>query len=228
MCQVLEISLLTGGALLYSSWTFLAVRNLNEISGVLEKKQSRRKRRRRLCWPGKEEDIISHWTYQDTSGQLWGLNLQQPQENWNHYFLFNLASLPLPFLWGAWQITPRSWFSSWSPATHPHSPSTDGAWVIRTLLSAEGRRQRMTGDWKQYRSDFQRVEMMAYVVFNLFCVSALVAQDSCSNCLQTVQHLSAKNKLKNTLHIWFWANQNLQIFSLKSIRNEGSKLMTTL
>ena len=46
---------------MYSSWNFLAVRNLNEISCVLKKKtQSRRRRRRRLYWPGKEEDIISH------------------------------------------------------------------------------------------------------------------------------------------------------------------------
>ena len=39
----------------------MAVRNLNEISGVLKKKtqRRRRRRRRRLCWPGEEEDIIS-------------------------------------------------------------------------------------------------------------------------------------------------------------------------
>ena len=39
----------------------MAVRNLNEISGVLKKKTQRRRRRRwRVCWPGEEEDIISH------------------------------------------------------------------------------------------------------------------------------------------------------------------------
>ena len=43
---------------------------------------------------------------------------------------------------------------------------------------------------KPYRLDLKRVEMMAYVIFVLICVSALVAEDSCSSFLQIVQHLS--------------------------------------
>ena len=33
---------------------------------------------------------------------------------------------------------------------------------------------------------------LKFAISNLFCVSASVAQDSCSSCLPTVQHLSAK------------------------------------
>ena len=52
-----ESSILTGCALLYSTWTFFAVRNLKEISGVL--RNSLERRRGRLLWPGKEEDVIT-------------------------------------------------------------------------------------------------------------------------------------------------------------------------
>ena len=43
---------MTGCALLYSSWTFLAVRNLNEISCVLKKKQEEEEEKASLAWQG--------------------------------------------------------------------------------------------------------------------------------------------------------------------------------
>ena len=58
MCQVFDSSILTGGALLCSARTLLAVRNLNEISGVL--RNSLERRRGRLLWPGEEEDVINY------------------------------------------------------------------------------------------------------------------------------------------------------------------------
>ena len=180
------------------------------------KKQNRRRRRRRLCWPGKEEDIISHSehtrTHLASSEDLTYSNLKRTE------IIISFSTLPpSPSLssptgdWGAWQITPWSWFSSWGPATYPIPINRWGLNYknYTNYKSAEGRRQRKTGDWsletgecspvsqtlliqKPYRLDLKRVEMMAYVVFVLFCVSALVAQGSCSSCLQTVQHLSAK------------------------------------
>ena len=56
MWLVFESSILTGGTLLYSSRTLLAVRNLNEISGVL--RNSLERRRGRILWPEKEEENI--------------------------------------------------------------------------------------------------------------------------------------------------------------------------
>ena len=56
MCQVFDSSILTRGALLCSARTLLAVKNLNEISGVL--RNSLERRRRRLLWPFEEGDVI--------------------------------------------------------------------------------------------------------------------------------------------------------------------------
>ena len=49
---------MTRGAHLCSARTLLAVRNLNEISGVL--RNSLERRRGRLLWPGEEEDVINY------------------------------------------------------------------------------------------------------------------------------------------------------------------------
>ena len=170
---------------------------------VFWKKNTEKEEEALLAWRGGGYNL-TQWTYQDTPGQLWRPNLEQPQENWNILNISNKPCLPTSPTgeWGARQITPISWFSPSNPS-HPHQ-QVEPELHIWTLLSSKGRRQRMTGDWecspgnlpliiqRQYRLDLQRVEMMAYVVFVLLCVSASVAQDSCSSYLQTVQHLSAK------------------------------------
>ena len=91
---------------------------------------------------------LTPWTYQDTPGQLWRPNLEQPQENWNILNISNKPCLPTSPTgeWGARQITPISWFSPSNPS-HPHQ-QVEPELHIWTLLSAEGRRQRMTGDWR--------------------------------------------------------------------------------
>ena len=116
----------------------------------LGKKQSRRKRRRRLCWPGKEEDIISHSehtrTHLASSEDLTYSNLKRTE------IIISFSTLPpSPSLssptgdWGAWQITPRSWFSSWGPATYPIPINR---WGLNYKNSAECWRKKTEKDWR--------------------------------------------------------------------------------
>ena len=83
---------MTGCALLYSSWTFLAVRNLNEISCVLKKK-NRRRRRRRLHWPGKEEDTVESQDYYRSNVLV---QIRSVKQNLRKIILFYLPN------WGFW------------------------------------------------------------------------------------------------------------------------------
>ena len=113
----------------------------------LEKKNTEKEEEALLAWRGGGYNL-TQWTYQDTPGQLWRPNLQQPQENWNILNISNKPCLPTSPTgeWGGRQITPISWFSL-SNLSHPHQ-QVEPELLIWTLLSAEGRRQRMTGDWR--------------------------------------------------------------------------------
>ena len=117
------------------------------------KKNTEKEEEALLAWRGGGGYNLTQWTYQDTPGQLWRANLQQLQENWNILNISNkpcLPPLPSPSSptgdWDARQITPISWFSPSKPS-HPHQ-QVEPELLIWTLLSAEGRRQRMTGDWR--------------------------------------------------------------------------------
>ena len=87
ICQVFESSILTGGALLCSVRTLLAVRNLNEISVVLRNILERR--RGRLLSPGEEEEVITQLISgshrEHTKTNLTSSEYKSIKESWSLY-----------------------------------------------------------------------------------------------------------------------------------------------